>query len=338
MSRSGARPPIRRSTAVAIYGSSSSASALRMIRFSPWRASVSVTMRPSAASLTVAVTTISCSGRPMPRNWTASRFERPRVAVGERAVGARDLGHRLEAVQDARRAGRPTSRTPRRCGSGWGRRTPRRSASSGRRPASLAARGSCRRASSSAIVSLPQTPRTMLVQVAAHGLARRPGWSRPTRRRRSPCRRARRSPCRSTRVVIVVAGADRLAPDELLAAVDHGGDVHPDLGVEDRRSPSPANCRRRRTSAARRRRESPPPRAASASRWTALGSPTASAYFVIRSASTSNEAGSQDLPIASVFSAIARGSLFSETAASAAFAVGGRGGSGRRAPSRISNR
>jgi hypothetical protein len=50
------------------YPSESSASALRMIRLSPWAATVSVTMRPSAASLTVLVTTISCSGNPMPRN------------------------------------------------------------------------------------------------------------------------------------------------------------------------------------------------------------------------------------------------------------------------------
>jgi hypothetical protein len=36
-------------------------------------AAVSTTIRPPSASFTVPVTTISCSGSPIPRNWTDSR-------------------------------------------------------------------------------------------------------------------------------------------------------------------------------------------------------------------------------------------------------------------------
>ena len=65
---------------------------------------------------------------------------------------------------------------------------------------------------------------------------RRPGSWRRTRRRRSPCRPSRRSPCSSESVVITSPDADRLAPLELLAAVEHRGEVDPDLGIEDRRA------------------------------------------------------------------------------------------------------
>ena len=54
----------------------SSASALRMIWLPDCSATVSTIARPSATSRTVPLTTTSCSGRPMPRNWTFSRFKR----------------------------------------------------------------------------------------------------------------------------------------------------------------------------------------------------------------------------------------------------------------------
>jgi hypothetical protein len=49
----------------------------------------------------VDVTTISCSGSPMPRNWT-ERLERGRVA-GRLGLRAGDLRHRPQAVQDLAR-------------------------------------------------------------------------------------------------------------------------------------------------------------------------------------------------------------------------------------------
>ena len=75
--------------------------ALRMIWFSPWVAIVSVTIRPFSASLTVAVTTISCSGKAHSAELDRKPLQRARVARGHRGVGPRDLGHRPEPVEDA---------------------------------------------------------------------------------------------------------------------------------------------------------------------------------------------------------------------------------------------
>ena len=45
-----------------------------MIFLPPCSASAAITTRPSRSSLTEPVTVISCSGKPIPRNWTDSRF------------------------------------------------------------------------------------------------------------------------------------------------------------------------------------------------------------------------------------------------------------------------
>src|SRR3954466_1163039 len=54
--------------------SSSSASAFLISSVSPCSATVSTTTRSPSTDLTVPETTISCSGKPIPRNWTFSRF------------------------------------------------------------------------------------------------------------------------------------------------------------------------------------------------------------------------------------------------------------------------
>ncbi len=55
-------------------------------------ATVSTTTVPSSACLTVPVTVTSCSGKPMPRNWTESRFSArgspPAAALFARATWA----------------------------------------------------------------------------------------------------------------------------------------------------------------------------------------------------------------------------------------------------------
>ena len=83
--------------------SASSARALRMIAVPSCTASASTTAMPSSTDATRPVTTISCSGSPMPRNWTLEALERRRAAAGRLRRGAGDERHRVEAVQDPTR-------------------------------------------------------------------------------------------------------------------------------------------------------------------------------------------------------------------------------------------
>src|SRR3954469_10281652 len=89
--KSGPRP-VRGARRPRPYETSISVSAFRMIRFSPWAASVDITARPSETDVTSPVTTISCSGKHMPRNCTDSRFTRrgspPAAACAARATCA----------------------------------------------------------------------------------------------------------------------------------------------------------------------------------------------------------------------------------------------------------
>ena len=79
----------------------SSASALRMIWLPPCSATVSTTTRAVVGLLDGAGDRHLLLGEAHAAELDREALQRARVAAGDRGVGARDLGHRPEAVQDA---------------------------------------------------------------------------------------------------------------------------------------------------------------------------------------------------------------------------------------------